>query len=193
LQPGQLYNYRVSGPYDPERGTRFNNSKVMIDPYARAIAGDFYWSDEAFGYPVRHPAADLVPDFRDDAWCIPRCIVIDPAFDWGNDSPRRTPLHSSIIYEAHVKGFTQLNPAIPEALRGTYAGLSHPFSIEYLQSLGVTAVELLPVHQHIDERHLVDRGLRNYWGYNTIAFFAPDCVTRAVACWAGKCTNSRRW
>jgi glycogen operon protein len=174
LQPGQLYGYRFSGPYEPERGSRFNSSKLLIDPYAKAVAGDLIWSDDAFGYPVGNPAGDLVPDHRDDGWCIPRSVVIDSAFDWDGDKPPRTPLHSSIIYEAHVKGFTQLNPSIPQDLRGTYAGLGSPVAIEYLQSLGVTAVELLPVHHHVDERPLVDRGLKNYWGYNTVAFFAPD-------------------
>jgi glycogen operon protein len=132
------------------------------------------WSDDAFGYPVGNPAGDLVPDYRDDAWCIPRSVVIDTAFDWGRDVSPRTPLHSSIIYEAHVKGFTYRNHAIPDKLRGTYAGLGSPVAIEYLQSLGVTAVELLPVHHHVDERSLIDRGLKNYWGYNSIAFFAPN-------------------
>ena len=130
LQPGQLYGYRAFGPYAPERGARFNGSKLLIDPYAKAVAGDFFWSDEAFGYRLGDPAADLVPDYRDDSWCIPRSVVVDPAFDWERDTPPRTPLHSSIIYEAHIKGFTQLNPAIPENLRGTYAGLSSPASIE---------------------------------------------------------------
>jgi isoamylase len=174
LQPGQLYGYRVFGSYEPERGARFNSSKLLIDPYSKAVAGDLIWSDETFGYPVGNPAGDLVPDYRDDAWCIPRSVVIDTAFDWGRDVSPRTPLHSSIIYEAHVKGFTYRNHAIPDKLRGTYAGLGSPVAIEYLQSLGVTAVELLPVHHHVDERSLIDRGLKNYWGYNSIAFFAPN-------------------
>src|SRR5215216_7945569 len=127
-----------------------------------------------FGYTVGDPAEDRSFDDRDSAPFMPRCLVIDGAFDWGNDRPPRTPLHDSIIYELHVKGFTRLHPEVPEKLRGTYAGLAYPAVVEYLQSLGVTAVELLPVHQRVDDRQLVDRGLRNYWGYNTLGYFAPD-------------------
>src|SRR5437762_1346896 len=174
VRPGQLYGYRVYGPYDPERGMRFNSSKLLIDPYAKAIAGEVNWADEMFGYVVGGPQEDLARDFRDDAWGMPKAVVIDNAFDWGNDKRHGTPLHSSVIYEMHVKGFTRLCPHVPAELRGTYAGLGSAGAIKYLKELGVTAVELLPVHAHIDDKELIDRGLRNYWGYNTIGFFAPE-------------------
>src|SRR5216110_1100013 len=173
VRPGQLYGYRVYGPYDPERGLRFNSSKLLIDPYAKAIAGQVNWADEMFGYVVGDPLEDLSQDFRDDAWGIPKAAVIDNAFDWGEDKRPGIPLHSSIIYEVHVKGFTKLCPDVPAELRGTYAGLGSAGAIKYLKELGITAVELLPVHQHIDDKVLIDRGLTNYWGYNTIGFFAP--------------------
>jgi isoamylase len=172
--PGQIYGYRVSGPYQPEQGLRFNSSKLLIDPYAKAIAGRIEWADEMFGYVVGGKAEDLTRDFRDDAWGMPKSVVIDSAFDWGNDRHPGTPLHQSIIYEVHVKGFTQLCSNVPEKMRGTYAGMGSTASIEYLKSLGVTAVELLPVHAHVDDKQLADRGLVNYWGYNTIGFFAPE-------------------
>ncbi|MFL6590001.1 MAG: glycogen debranching protein GlgX [Chthoniobacterales bacterium] len=174
VRPGQLYGYRVYGPYDPERGMRFNSSKLLIDPYAKAIAGQVNWADEMFGYVVGGAGEDLTRDFRDDAWGMPKAAVIDQAFDWGNDKRPGIPLHSSIIYEMHVKGFTRLCPDVPEELRGTYAGLGSEAAIKYLKDLGVTAVELLPVHHYIDDKILVDRGLTNYWGYNTIGFFAPE-------------------
>ena len=173
-RPGQIYNYRVSGPYQPERGLRFNSSKLLIDPYARAIAGRVEWADEMFGYVVGGKDEDLTRDFRDDAWGMPKSIVIDGAFDWGDDRNPRTPLAQSTIYEVHVKGFTKLCPNVPEKLRGTYAGMGSSASIEYLKALGVTAVELLPVHAHVDDKALIDRGLVNYWGYNSIGFFAPE-------------------
>jgi glycogen operon protein len=174
VRPGQLYGYRVYGPYDPERGMRFNSSKLLIDPYAKAIAGQVNWADEMFGYVVGGPQEDLARDFRDDAWGIPKAAVIDNSFDWGHDERPETPLHSSIIYEVHVKGFTRLCPGVPEELRGTYAGMGSAAAIKYLKELGITAVELLPVHQHVDDKLLVDKGLANYWGYNTIGFFAPE-------------------
>jgi isoamylase len=173
LQPGQRYGYRVYGPYEPESGQRFNPYKLLVDPYAKAIDRLIKWDDSVYGYTVDDEYEDLTPDERDSAPFMPHSIVIDPAFDWGGDRPLRTPLHKSVIYEIHVKGFTQLHPDVPENLRGTYAGLATPPVIEYLQSLGVTAVELLPVHQHVDDRQLVERGLDNYWGYNTLGFFAP--------------------
>ena len=172
-RPGQLYGYRVSGPYEPEKGLRFNNSKLLIDPYAKAIAGNVNWADEMFGYVVGDEQEDLLRDFRDDAWGVPKSIVIDEGFDWQHDRNPGTPLHQSIIYEVHVKGFTKLCPNVPEHLRGTYAGLGSEAAIDYLKNLGVTAVELLPVHAHVDDKVLLDRGLSNYWGYNTIGFFAP--------------------
>jgi isoamylase len=174
LQPGQLYGYRVYGPYDPARGLRFNPAKLLIDPYAKAVNRRIEWNDTIFGYTVGHPDGDLSFDERDSAPFMPHCVVPDGAFDWRDDKPPRTPLHDSIIYELHVKGFTKLHPDVPENLRGTYAGLVYPPVIEYLKSLGVTAVELLPVHHKVDDRHLVERGLRNYWGYNTLSYFAPD-------------------
>jgi isoamylase len=172
-RPGQLYGYRVSGPYDPERGLRFNSSKLLLDPYAKAIVGDVNWSDEMFGYVVGDKQEDLARDFRDDAWGMPKSVVIDNAFDWRDDKRLGIPLAESSIYEVHVKGFTKLCPNVPENLRGTYAGLGSTAAIDYLKKLGVTAVELLPVHAHIDDKVLIDRGLTNYWGYNTIGFFAP--------------------
>jgi isoamylase len=173
VRPGQLYGYRVSGPYDPKRGLRFNSAKLLLDPYAKAIAGDVNWADEMFGYVVGDKLEDLARDFRDDAWGMPKSVVIDNAFDWHDDKRLGIPLHSSVIYEVHVKGFTQLCPNVPAECRGSYAGLGSAAAIDYLKSLGVTAVELLPVHAHIDDKVLIDRGLSNYWGYNTIGFFAP--------------------
>ncbi len=175
VRPGQLYGFRVFGPYNPERGQRFNSSKLLIDPYAKAIAGRINWADEMSGYVVGGESEDLARDFRDDAWGIPKAVVIENAFDWGDDQHPRVPLHRSVIYEMHVKGFTQLNEKVPEEIRGTYAGVGSEASIAYLKELGVTAVELLPVHAYINDKALVDRGLTNYWGYNTIGFFAPDC------------------
>jgi len=175
-RPGQLYGFRVSGPYEPERGLRFNSSKLLLDPYAKAIAGEVNWADEMFGYVVSGEDEDLTQDFRDDAWGVPKSVVIDNAFDWQGDRKPGTPLHSSVIYEVHVKGFSKLWPEIPEELRGTYAGLGSAAAIDYLTKLGVTAVELLPVHAHIDDKVLIDRGLKNYWGYNTIGFFAPHAA-----------------
>ena len=174
VRPGQLYGYRVFGPYDPERGQRFNSSKLLIDPYSKAIAGRVNWSDEMFGYVVGGSSDDLARDFRDDAWGMPKSVVIDNSFDWGDSQHPQVPLHSSIIYELHPKGFTKLNDEVPEHLRGTYAGIASEASIKYLKDLGVTAVELLPVHAYINDKVLVDRGLTNYWGYNSIGFFAPE-------------------
>jgi glycogen operon protein len=173
VRPGQLYGFRVSGPYDPERGLRFNSSKLLLDPYAKAIAGEVNWSGEMFGYVVGGEDEDLTQDFRDDAWGVPKSVVIDSTFDWHGDKKLGVPLHNSVIYEVHVKGFTKLCPDVPEELRGTYAGLASAVAIDYLKKLGVTAVELLPVQAHIDDKVLIDRGLTNYWGYNTIGFFAP--------------------
>jgi glycogen operon protein len=173
VRPGQLYGYRVSGPYDPERGLRFNSAKLLVDPYAKAIAGEVNWSDEMFGYVVGDELEDLACDFRDDAWGMPKSVVIDNAFDWHDDKKLGIPLHQSIIYEVHVKGFTKACPDVPKELRGSYAGLGSAGAINYLKKLGVTAVELLPVHAHVNDKGLIDRGLTNYWGYNTIGFFAP--------------------
>jgi isoamylase len=174
IQPGQLYAYRVYGPYAPDQGHRFNPAKLLIDPYAKAVARSIHWDDAMFGYRVDDPAGDLSRDDRDSAPFAPLAAVIDPAFDWQGDRAPATPWHETVIYEAHVKGFTKLHPDVPPKLRGTYAGLAHPAVIEHLQRLGVTAVELMPVHHHAYERYLLDRGLTNYWGYNTLCFFAPD-------------------
>jgi isoamylase len=171
---GQLYGYRVHGPYDPERGQRHNPAKLLIDPYARAVAGRLDWNAPLFGYKLGDPAQDLSPDEEDDAWGMLKCVVSTSHFDWENDRPPMTPLHDSVIYEVHVKGFTALHPEIPEELRGTYAGLAHPLMVEYLRKLGITAVELMPVHAFVDDKRLVEAGLRNYWGYNSINFFSPD-------------------
>src|SRR5438477_10039603 len=172
VRPGQLYGYRVAGPYQPNRGLRFNDSKLLLDPYAKSIAGQINWSDEMFGYMVGDKEEDLARDFRDNAWAMPKSVVIDAAFSWGEDKRPETPLSETVIYEVHVKGFTKLWQDVPEQLRGTYAGVANEQAIRYLKNLGVTAVELLPVHTHLDDKALVDRGLTNYWGYNTIGFFA---------------------
>jgi len=169
---GQLYGYRVYGPYDPENGHRFNPNKLLLDPYAKSIAGSLDWRHPHFGY--RPGEDDLSFDERDNAAGALKCRVVDTAFTWGDDRPPRTPWHDTIIYELHVKGFTRLHPEIPPHLRGTYAGLASAPAIEHLKRLGVTAVELMPVHFFVDDKHLLDRGLRNYWGYNSIGFFAPD-------------------
>ncbi len=174
LQPGQLYGYRVHGPWDPTRGLRFNPSKLLIDPYAHAIQGSVDWSRPIYPYRFGTDNADLSLDRRDSASGMPKCVVANPFFDWEHDHPPKTPLSDSIIYELHVKGFSKLNQHIPEPLRGTYAGLASPAARKYFKDLGITAVELMPVHQFVDDKVLVDRGLRNYWGYNTINYFSPE-------------------
>jgi len=174
VRPGQLYGYRVSGPYEPEAGHRFNSAKLLIDPYAKALSGRIEWSDAMFGYRIGDPTADLSKDDRDNAGSVPKSVVIEQAFTWGEDRLLRTPWDRTVIYELHVKGFTFRQPDVPENLRGTYAGLATPASIDYLRTLGVTAVELLPVHYFVRDQHLQKRGLTNYWGYNSIGFFAPD-------------------
>jgi isoamylase len=173
-KPGLLYGYRVHGPYDPAAGHRFNPNKLLIDPYAKAVSGVINWHDSLFGYEIGNEAADLSFSETDSAPFIPKSVVVDQHFDWGNDKPPKIPFHQSIIYEAHVRGFTQLHPDIPENIRGTYEGLAHPVTIDYLKALGITAIELMPVHHFVADRHLVDKGLTNYWGYNSIGFFAPD-------------------
>jgi isoamylase len=171
LSPGQRYGYRVHGPWDPNAGQRSQPSKLLLDPYARAVEGEVRWNEALFSYRFKRPAAS-----RNDADSAPfaqKAVVVNPLFDWGNDRPLRRPLHETVIYETHVKGLTVLHPEVPEKLRGTYAGLAHPATLRYLTGLGVTAVELLPVHQFIQDSSLSDKGLRNYWGYNSIGFFAP--------------------
>ena len=170
--PGQLYGFRVDGPWEPEKGLRFNRNKLMVDPYARAISGRVDWKGPIFSHDVLS-GDDLKMDAQDSAAAMPKCVVVDDRFDWGDDELPCTPLADSVIYEVHVKGFTQLHSLIPEKLRGTYAGLGHPASIEYFRKLGITAVELMPVHHFIDEGHLVDKGLSDYWGYNTLGYFSP--------------------
>ncbi len=174
VMPGQLYGYRVHGPYEPQTGARFNPNKLLLDPYARAIHGPLIWNDALFGYPVGDPREDLSYSETDSAPFMPRCVVIDPTFDWDGDQRLNIPLNKSIIYEMHVKGFTGLHPEVAPALRGKYAGLASPAVIEYLRNLGITAVELLPIHQFYTDRILADKGLANYWGYNSIGFFAPN-------------------
>jgi isoamylase len=173
-RPGQLYGYRVHGPFEPARGMRFNAKKLLLDPYAKSIRGQLRWSDAHFGYRIGHSRGDLSLDRRDNARGMPKCEVVDPAFTWGDDRPPRTPWHETVIYELHVKGFTMNHPNVPPPLRGTYAGLASAPVVEYLRRLGVTAVELMPVHAIADERFLIQRKLSNYWGYNSIGFFAPD-------------------
>ncbi|MGZ6253703.1 MAG: alpha-amylase family glycosyl hydrolase, partial [Candidatus Binataceae bacterium] len=173
-RPGLLYGYRVHGPYDPKQGLRFNPNKLLLDPYAKQIDGGIKWSDALFGYRVGGAREDLTMDRRDDAPGMPKCRVVDTAFTWGDDRAPRAAWHDTIIYELHVKGFTQLHPDIPPHLRGTYAGLATDPAIEHLKRLGITAVELMPVHAFVDERQLSEKKLKNYWGYNSIGFFAPD-------------------
>jgi glycogen operon protein len=172
--PGTRYGYRVDGPYRPHEGHRFNPAKLLLDPYAKAISGSIDWDAPVFGFRRERRATELKIDGRDDASGKPRSVVIDPSFDWGNERRPATPWADTIIYEVHVKGFTALHPDIPEADRGTYRGFAHPAAIEHLTKLGITAVELLPVHAFIDDDFLARRGLRNYWGYKTIGFFAPE-------------------
>jgi isoamylase len=169
--PGQRYGYRVHGPWNPEQGHRCNPAKLLLDPYAKAVEGEVRWNEAVFPYHFDDPE-DSRNDL-DSAPFMPRCVVTNPFFDWASDRPPRVPMHESVIYEVHVKGFTKRHPDVPEELRGTYAGLAHPAAIAHLKRLGVTAVELLPVHQFIHDSLLLERGLRNYWGYNSIAYLAP--------------------
>ncbi len=173
-RPGQLYGYRVYGPYAPSQGQRFNPNKLLIDPYAKSIRGDLKWGNQHFGYRIGSPKGDLSFDRRNNAATMLRCEVVDPAFSWGDDRPPQTPWGDTVIYELHVKGFTERHPGVPDHLRGTYGGIASQAAIDHLRRLGVTAVELMPIHAFIDDRHLIERGLRNYWGYNTIGFFAPE-------------------
>jgi isoamylase len=184
VRPGQLYGYRVEGPWAPSEGHRFNPAKLLLDPYAKAISGKIRWDDTVFGYTIGHPDADLHRDDRDSAAAMPKSVVIDPSFTWGGDQPPRVPWSKTVIYEAHVRGLTKLHPGIPEELRGTYLAMSSDPIIDHLTSLGVTAVELLPVHHFVNDRTLIDKGLSNYWGYNSIGFLAPD---------VGYATGGRGW
>jgi isoamylase len=174
VYPGQLYGYRVHGPYLPSEGLRFNPAKLLVDPYAKGIGRTIRWGDELFGYRIGDPEEDLARDDRDSAAQAPLASVVDHAFIWGDDHPPKTPWHKTIIYEAHVKGLSRRHPEVPERMRGTYSGLACEPMVRHLLDLGVTSVELMPVHHHAYDRHLVERGLSNYWGYNTLSFFAPD-------------------
>jgi isoamylase len=173
-QPGTVYAYRVHGPYEPEAGHRFNPNKLVLDPYAKAHIGTFEWDPACFGYTLDAEGDDLTFDARDNARYMPKCRVIDPAFTWGRDRQVAVPWERTIFYEAHVRGFTKLHPAVPEHLRGTFAGLGSKPVLDYIKSLGVTSVELLPIHTFINDSNLLEKGLTNYWGYNSIGFFAPD-------------------
>ncbi|MDQ3963011.1 MAG: glycogen debranching protein GlgX [Actinomycetota bacterium] len=173
IHPGQRYGFRVHGRYEPKAGHRFNPNKLLIDPYAKAVEGDVSWSPAVYGYEIGGAQEDLAPSASDDASSVPKSVVVDERFDWGNDRPLSIPWHETVIYETHVKGFTVSHPGVPPDLRGTYAGLAHPAAIEHLQLLGITALELMPVHHFVHPQHLVDKGLRNYWGYNSIAYLAP--------------------
>jgi isoamylase len=174
LGPGQLYGYRVHGPYEPKNGFRFNPNKLLLDPYVRAVGRQLEWADELFGYTIGHSDGDLSFDERDSAPFAPLGLVIDGAFDWGKDKAPDIPSHEAVIYEAHVRGMTKRHLALPEHLRGTYAGMASDVMIDHLKKLGVTTVELMPVHHFVRDRYLLDKGLRNYWGYNTLGFFAPE-------------------
>jgi isoamylase len=172
-RPGMVYGYRVHGPYEPAAGHRFNPNKLLIDPYAKQLVGELVWDPAVFGYTLDAPDKDLSFDTRDSQSFVPKCRVIDPAFTWGAERRPQVPWERTIIYELHVRGYTMRHPAIPQEIRGTFAGLMHPEIIEYIRRLGVTTVELLPVHAFVDDSYLLDKKLRNYWGYNTIGFFAP--------------------
>jgi isoamylase len=191
-RPNLLYGYRVYGPYDPPNGHRFNPNKLLIDPYARSLHGRLRWSDALFGYRVGSQRADLSFDRRDNARQVPKCRVIEPAFTWGEDRRPQIPWEETIILELHVRGTTFKHPDVDPAHRGTFAGLNSPAMIDYLLDLGVTAVELLPIHAAVDDRHLIDRGLANYWGYNSIAYFAPDPRLLATNSIAGFKTMVKR-
>lgn len=171
--PGMVYGYRVYGPYEPDAGHRFNPNKLLIDPYAKQLVGELRWSDRLFGYTLGSPDADLSFDDRDSAACMPKARVIDPAFTWGHHPRKHVPWEQTIIYEAHVRGLSMRHPDVPEPVRGTCAGLMHPEVIQHIKSLGVTSVELLPIHAFIQDQHLLEQNLSNYWGYNSIGFFAP--------------------
>jgi isoamylase len=174
IRPGQLYGYRVYGPYEPNEGHRFNPNKVVLDPYAKGIGRTVRWGNEMFGYAVGSPEEDLSFDTRDNAAKAALAVVMDPAFTWGEDVPPRTPWHHTVIYEVHVKGFSEMHPHTAAAKRGSYEAVASEPMLRYLKDLGVSAVELLPVHHHANDRHLIERGLTNYWGYNTLGYFAPD-------------------
>ncbi|MGH9617417.1 MAG: glycogen debranching protein GlgX, partial [Acidobacteriaceae bacterium] len=183
ITPGTVYGYRVHGPYEPGKGHRFNSNKLLLDPYAVGYIGELKWDPAVFGYQMES-ADDLTFDERDSAPFMPKCVVVDPNFDWKGQSPGRerrgsqralaVSFSDTVIYELHVRGYTKKHPAVPEHFRGTYCGLMEPAVLEYIRSLGVTSIELLPIHAFVNDKHLLDQGLTNYWGYNSIGFFAPD-------------------
>ncbi|MEM9949262.1 MAG: glycogen debranching enzyme, partial [Cyanobacteria bacterium P01_D01_bin.36] len=174
VKPGQRYGFRVHGPFDPENGHRFNPNKLLIDPYALAIAGNVTPGQAIFGYTWHTEEEDLGCNIEDSADAMPKCIVVDPTFDWKGDESPNTPWSATIIYEMHVKGFTMQHPKVPKTLRGTYTGLAHPAAIKHLKSLGITAVELMPTHHfHATPSYLTNKGLSNYWGYDSLNYFAP--------------------
>jgi len=173
-RPGQLYGYRVDGPYDPSAGHRFNPNKILLDPYAKVIGRDVIWDDAVFGYSLGHPHLDWEMDRRDSAPYAALGMVVDTSFSWGDDRPPKTPWHKTVLYETHVKGFTFCHPDIPPELRGTYAGLVAEPILTHLKECGVTAVELMPVHHPLNEYQIEKKGLTNYWGYNSLSFFAPN-------------------
>jgi isoamylase len=173
VRPGQVYGYRVHGPYEPTAGHRFNHHKLLLDPYAKQLVGDVKWNPALFGYVLGSAEADLSFSEEDSAPFMPKCRVIDPAFTWGQDRRPRIPWERTIVYEAHLKGFTKLHTGVPKRARGTFSGMMHPDVISYIKELGVTSVELLPIHAFVDDSYLIDKKLMNYWGYNTIGFFAP--------------------
>jgi glycogen operon protein len=173
VRPGALYGYKVDGPYEPEQGHRFNSAKLLIDPYAKAVSGPINWNDDLFGYTLGDPEEDLSRDGRDSAAALPKSVVVDPSFTWQDDRNPRTPWNRTVIYETHVRGLTMQHPGVPQQHRGTYLGLASDPIVDHLLTLGVTAVELMPVHHFVADRELVERGLTNYWGYNSIGFFAP--------------------
>ena len=172
--PGLIYGYRVYGAYDPANGHRFNHNKLLIDPYAKQLVGELKWSEALFGYTIGHPDDDLSFDERDSAPFVPKCKVIDPAHTWGNDQPVRVPWDRTIIYETHLRGISMRHPSVGESVRGTCAGLMEDDVLKHIRQLGVSSVELLPVHAFVNDQHLLQKGMTNYWGYNSIAFFAPD-------------------
>ncbi|MCE7042874.1 glycogen debranching protein GlgX [Dyadobacter sp. CY312] len=174
LKPGQLFGYRAYGPYEPENGHRFNGNKLLLDPYAKAINGTINWGNAVFGYQIGSEKEDLSFSDTDSAGFMPKAVVINPEFDWQDDKRHDILYHNTVIYELHVKGFSKLNEEIPEEIRGTYAAIAHPISIKYLKDLGVSAVELMPIHHFVEDQHLLEKGLTNYWGYNSLGFFAPD-------------------
>ena len=172
--PGLIYGYRVYGPYDPQNGHRFNHNKLLIDPYAKQLVGELKWSEALFGYTIGHEDGDLSFDERDSAPFVPKSKVIDEAYTWGRDQRVGVPWDKTILYETHTRGFTMRHPSVPDELKGTFSGLMVADVIDHIRKLGVTSVELLPIHAFVNDQHLLQKGMTNYWGYNSIAFFAPD-------------------